>query len=124
LFLKYIKRHYYDWGGKRKCSRFKAVIFGAPQLTSRSHNQLLIKYEQNINWYKYEADVGPELVRTLRNCASTVGLFFLFSGQIWLSGATFETLKSINYGNYIPGHKYNLWSSGEKEHIDLSLGRI
>jgi hypothetical protein len=76
LFLKYIKRHYYDWGGIQKCSRFKAVIFGAPQLTSRSHNQLLIKYEQNINWYKYEADVGPELVRTLKNTASTVCLFF------------------------------------------------
>lgn len=123
LFLKYIKRHYYDWGGIQKCSRFKAVIFGAPQLTSRSHNQLLIKYEQNINWYKYEADVGPELVRTLKNTASTVCLFFLFSGQIWLSGAAFATLKSINYGNYIPGNKYNLWSSGEKEPYRFIFGK-
>jgi triacylglycerol esterase/lipase EstA (alpha/beta hydrolase family) len=56
IFLQYVKRHLYNWGLKEKASRFKAVIFAAPQLLTRSNNQLLINYEDNINWYKYGAD--------------------------------------------------------------------
>ena len=123
LFLKYVKKHYYDWGEKVKASRFKAVIFGAPQLTSRSNNQLLLNYEKNINWYKYEADVGPELVGTIKNAIGIWALFLLFGGQIGLSEAAFSTIKSVRYGNYIPGNKYNLWNNGVKEPYRYIFGK-
>ena len=123
LFLKYVKRHYYDWGLQQKARRFKAVIFGAPQLTSRSNNQLLINYESNINWYKYEADAGPELIQTIKNCGYLVVVALLFSGQIQLSSKAFELLLSVNYGNYIPGNKYNLWSNGEVEPYRYIIGK-
>ena len=122
LFLKYVKRHYYDWD-RQKASRFKAVIFGAPQLTSKSNNQLLVNYEQNINWYKYESDVGPELVKTIKNAVFLGSLSLLFSGHIFLSTSVFATIKSIQYGDYIPGNKYNLWSNGEKEPYRYIFGK-
>ena len=123
LFLKYVKKHYYDWGDQVKASRFKAVIFGAPQLTSRSNNQFLLNYENNINWYKYESDAGPELVGTIKNAIGIWAIFILFSGRIDLSAAAFATIQSVRYGNYIPGNKYNLWSNGEKEPYRYIFGK-
>ena len=66
MFLKYVKRYYYDWELKEKASRLKAVMFASPQLLTKSNNQLLINYENNINWYKYGSDFGPELIRALK----------------------------------------------------------
>ena len=123
LFLKYVKKHIYDWGEWFKATRFKAVIFGAPQLTTRSNNQLLINLESNINWYKYEADVGPELVNTIKNCVFVVGVFALFGGQISISETAFNIISSVSYGNYIPGNKYNLWSNGVTESYRYIFGK-
>lgn len=123
LFLKYVKRHYYDWNQEQKANRFKAVMFGAPQLTTRSGNQLLINYEKNINWYKYESDVGPELVRTIKNAGFLITVTILFSGQIQLSTLAFEALLSVNYGDYIPGNKYHLWNNGETEEYRYIIGK-
>ena len=123
LFLKYVKKHYYDWGDKVKASRFKAVIFGAPQLTSKSNNQFLLNYEKNINWYKYESDVGPELVGTIKNTVGLWAIYIIFRGRIELSAAAVATLKSVRYGKYIPGNKYNLWSNGEKEPYRYIFGK-
>ena len=114
LFLKYVYKHYYYWD-TQKASRFKAVMFGAPQLTTRSNNRLLRQYEQNINWYKYESDPGPELVRTLKNCIVIGGILFTFFGHIEMTQVAYEILLSVSYGHYIPGNKYHLWSNGGRE---------
>ena len=37
LFLKYVKKHYYDWEDGVKAKRFKAVMFGAPRLITQKY---------------------------------------------------------------------------------------
>jgi len=98
-------------------------MFGAPQLTSRSNNQLLLNYENNINWYKYESDVGPELVGTIKNAVGLWAILILFQGQIELSAVAFGIIQSVKYGNYIPGNKYHLWNNGGKEPYRYILGK-
>ena len=66
IFLKYVKRHYYDWGQQYKARKFKAVMFGAPQLVSRSNNKKLLQFEKNINWYKYENAPFPEIISSFK----------------------------------------------------------
>lgn len=123
LFLKYVKRHYYDWGEQQKASKFKAVMFSAPQLTTRSNNQLLVNYENNINWYKYESEFGAELVRTIKNAGFLGAIALFFGGQIALSQAAFDIIQSIHYGDYIPGNKYYLWNGGGKEDYRYIFGK-
>ena len=53
LFLRYVYYHYYSWDLKDKAKKFKAVMFGAPQLLSRPNDQVLKNQEYCINWYKY-----------------------------------------------------------------------
>ena len=36
LYLKCVKYHYFNWGQSSKASRFKAVLFDAPALTTRA----------------------------------------------------------------------------------------
>ena len=98
-------------------------MFGATQLTTRSGNKLLINYEKNINQYKYESDVGPELVGTIKNAEFLSIMILLFSGQIHLSSFAFQTLLSINYGDYIPDNKYHLWNNGETEEYRYIIGK-
>ena len=114
LFLKYVKRHYYEWGQKAKASRFKAVMFGAPQLITQSSIQLLRDHEQNINWYKYQDDMGPELIRTVKNSVSLFCLINIF--PLSLAQNSYNNVRKSSYGDYIPnGYKYHLLADGRKE---------
>ena len=122
VFLKYVKRHYYDWGDKQKASRFKAVMFGAPQLITKTHEPLLLNYEKNINWYKHEHDPVPELVRTIKGCILFAAIGSILSGQFYLSAAAFTILKGVRYGDYVPGNKYYLWANGETEEYNYRFG--
>lgn len=119
LFLKYVHKHYYNWQEPKKAHKFKAVIFGAPQLTSKSNSQLLINFEKNIAWYKYENDLGPELIRTAKGCC-----FFHICPLLGDIGqAVCEKLLPANYGDYIPGNKYNLWFTGITEPYTYIFGK-
>jgi len=115
MFLKYVKRYYYDWKLKEKASRFKAVMFAAPQLLTRSNNQLLVNYENNINWYKYGSDFGPELIRTLKGANHIVTILLLFWAQINITQTALDLIQGISYGDYIPGNRYHLLSNGVRE---------
>lgn len=115
IFLKYVKRHYYDWGLGEKAERFKAVMFGAPQLISRSNNELLVNHEDNIHWYKYESDIVPEIIKTVKSIISIRLSYFLFRDAFCLTDLILEAFKLLSIGHYIPGHKYHLWVTGEKE---------
>ena len=115
LFLKYVKRHYYNWNQKGKASRFKAALFGAPQLISwRPNDAILIGASSNINWYKYKNDPIPEIVKTLKNCLYRSVALFRLMGLTPISDIAFTTLKSVHYGNYIPGYRYHLSEDGTK----------
>ena len=118
LFLKYSYKHFFNWGQFLKAYRFKAVIFGAPQLVTRSSNYFLTRRENSINWYKYENDPIPELIRLIKNSNSY--RLFMISNIIFsrLTGITlkaYNIVKKVNYGHYIPGHYYHLLSNGVKK---------
>ena len=114
IFLKYVKRHYYDWGQQYKAKKFKAVMFGAPQLVSRSNNQKLLQFEKNINWYKYENDPFPEIISTFKKTSLPVVINLLFKSYLWISKSTLTTVHSVVYGNHIPGNRYKLHKDGKK----------
>lgn len=116
LFLKYVYKHYYDWGDGQKSERFKAVLFGTPQLMTRSNNQFLVNHEDNINWYKYESDIVPEIIFTIKGFISVSNCFLMFGGIFsQLTSTILNSIKSVSYGNYIPGNKYFLWYTGVTE---------
>ena len=119
LFLKYVKKHFFNWGQKMKAYRFKAVIFGAPQLITRSNNQFLIQRENSINWYKYENDLVPELISTVKKSFSLKALMFLlkyaYQRNVQVTTKAYNAVKDASYGFYIPGHKYHLLRNGIKK---------
>lgn len=115
LYLKYVKRHYYDWGQKEKARNFKAVMFGAPQLITKTSEPMLLLYEiMSINWYKYNNDCVPEIIHTLTSIPYYL-IFSYFSGFFSITKYTYDILKTVSYGYYIPGHRYLLLDNGKKE---------
>lgn len=124
LFLIYVKRHYYDWNQKEKASKFKVAMFGAPQLISGPPNdELLVDAMSNINWYKYEKDVIPEIVRTLKNCIYKAVIVFRIMTLDVLSNIGLTALKKVHYGNYIPGYRYHLTEDGKKTWYVYKFGQ-
>ena len=89
LFLKYVYKHYYDWGDGQKSERFKAVLFGTPQLMTRSDNQFLVNHEDNINWYKYESDIVPEIIFMMKSFISITNCF-LFVGGLFFQNNSYS----------------------------------
>ena len=100
LYLIYIKRHIIDWGEIIKSSRFKAVLFGLPALTTKSGKSVLVKHDDYVNWYIYgtdwipciiNKDQGSILFQTLTQLFSSFGIrlscfvfikSWLFEGKI------------------------------------------
>lgn len=119
LFLKYVKKHYYDWGLKNKACNFKAVMFGAPQLVSETTNKFLKQQENYINYYKYENDLGPELIRTVRRSwileKSLSVLSWINIDLFKVPNSVYQTICKVSYGDYIPGNKYHLLKNGQKK---------
>ena len=115
LFLKYVKRYMIDLNQAEKAEKFKGVMFGAPQLTTKSSYQYLIKKEDNIVWIKYESDCGPELVKTLKSLVTTAGFIGSLKISLFISLGAFVAIKSVSYGDYIPGRKYKLKKDGKKQ---------
>lgn len=102
--------------------RFKAVIFGAPRLITKSNNPFLVQLEKNINWYKYEDDLVPNIINTVKRSRSFTILMFLLKNSFLKNNIYFEiaenaynTVKSVSYGDYIPGNKYYLTKWGQRK---------
>ena len=115
LFLLYFKRHFYDWGQKSKAMMFKAVMFGAPQLITKSNNLFLYINEiMSIKWYKYHNDCIPEIIHTIKTSPFS-SIVYLFGPFLPITIKAYETVKTVSYGYYIPGTKIHLLPNGKKE---------
>lgn len=122
LFLRYVYYHYYSWDLKDKAKKFKAVMFGAPQLLSRPNDQVLKNQEYCINWYKYGRDAVTELISRVKSSRVLKAFMFLFKPLVHKKNLPFvnilpnayDRVKKARYGNYIPGNAYHLSSDGSK----------
>ena len=66
LYLKYVKYHYFNWGQSTKSSRFKAVLFDAPALTTKSNNPLIASFDNYLHWYKYGSNPIPFIISRVK----------------------------------------------------------
>lgn len=121
LYLLYIKRHLEDWGQKNKVSRFKAVLFAAPALITRSGKENLANFDNYVHWFKYGRDCIPFIIGRVKS-----SLLFEIMSQILssltfgISKEAFNKVQTVNYGYYHPGQKYHL-INGEKKDYQLDF---
>ena len=109
LYLLFVKRHLEDWGQKNKASRFKAVLFAAPALTTRSEKENLVKFDSYVNWYKYGRDGIPFIISEAKRSPKFEALSNIFEVLgIHITKKAYNIVKKVHYGNYFPGHKYLL----------------
>ena len=108
LYLIYVKKHL-DWELKDKASKFKAVLFGTPALTTRSGKKYLENLDDYVNFFVYRFDCipsiintikGSELYRTISDVLDPIG--------IKLAKKAYNIIQKVSYGDYYPGHKYIL----------------
>lgn len=114
LYLKYVYYHIFNWGQRVKASRFKAVLFGAPALTTKSDNGFLTTFDDYINWYKYGSDPVPFIISKVKGSVLFEILSNLFSSLgITITKKAYNIIQTVNYGSYHPGKRYHL-INGEK----------
>jgi len=116
LYLLYVKRHLEDWGQKNKASRFKAVLFSAPALTTRSEKENLVKFDNYVHWYVYGRDGIPFIIYEVKHSLKFEALSNLFGTLIYISKDAYNTVKKVNYGYYYPGHRYILIKGEKKDY--------
>jgi len=114
LYLKYVYYHLLEWGQSNKAFRFKADLFAAPALTTKSNNPLLSPFDQYVNWFKYGSDPIPFIISKVKNSP----LFLILNNLLSCLGIkihekAYNIIKTVSYGNYHPGKKYHL-KNGEK----------
>jgi hypothetical protein len=138
LYLLYVKRHLEDWNEQSKASRFKAVLFGTPALTTKSSKENLANFDNYVNWYKYGRDGIPFIIGIVQGSLLFDILTRILADnliyQIKITRKAYEIVQNVNYGYYHPGHKYHLIkgkkidyapelsgidSEAIKDHIDL-----
>jgi len=113
LFLKYVKYHY-DWGLIPKAFNFKAVLFAAPALTTKTNKIMLSYHDDYVHWFKYGRDPVPFIIPEVKNSYFFNILDVLFSSlRIKITNKAYKTIKNVNYGSYHPGKKY-LLKNGKK----------
>ena len=117
LYLLYVKRHLEDWGQKAKASRFKAVLFATPALTTKSGRENLANFDNYVHWYKYERDFVPYIVSTVKNSLNFLILSLLLSALgMRIVKEAYLTIKTVSYGYHHPGHRYQLKDGEIKEY--------
>jgi len=114
LYLLYVKRHLEDWGQKNMASRFKAVLFSAPGLTTRSEKENLVKFDNYVHWYVYGRDGIPFIIYEVKHSPKLEALSNLLGTLIYISKDAYNTLQKVNYGYYDPGHRYILIKEEKK----------
>ena len=121
MYLIYIKRHIIDWGEIINSSRFKAVLFGLPALTTKSGKSVLVKHDDYVNWYIYGTDWIPCIINKDQGSILFQTLTQLFSSfGIRITEYAYSIVQKVSYGYYYPGHKYLLLSEDvEKQPISI-----
>ena len=115
LYLIYVKRHSEDWGAKYKASRFKAVLFATPALTTRSGKENVANFDNYVHWYKYGRDGVPFIIAKVKNSLMFEILSCLFkSVGINIVKNAYNTIQTVNYGYHHPGHKYYLYNEQKR----------
>ena len=121
LYLLYVKRHLEDWGQKNKASRFKAVLFSAPALTTRSERENIANFDNYVHWYKYGGDCVPFIIGKVKNSLAFFILSKLFSSLgIRIAEKAYMITQGVSYGFHHPGHKYHL-KNGKKKDFTFDL---
>ena len=117
LYLLYVKRHLEDWGQKNKASRFKAVLFATPALTTRSERENIANFDNYVHWYKYNTDCVPFIIHKVKNSFLFFLLSKLFSSLgIKIVEEAYNTVQGVSYGYHHPGHKYHIIFSNKKDY--------
>lgn len=115
LYLLYVKRHLEDWDEKNKASRFKAVLFGTPALTTMSGKENLANFDNYVHWYKYGRDGIPFIIGKVKNSLLFEIISELFKSiGINIVREAYDIVQTVSYGYHHPGQKY-LLSNGEKK---------
>ena len=118
LYLLYVKRHLEDWGQKNKASRFKAILFSAPALTTKSDKENVANFDNYVHWYKYGRDCIPFIIGHVKGSLLYSILSRIFDSiSIGISSKAYNIVKTVNYGYYHPGQKYHL-KNGKKKTIN------
>lgn len=113
LFLKFVK--YLDVS---KYSRSKAVLFGAPALTTKSNNEFVAMFDDYIHWYKYESDPVPFIISKVKDSVLFEILSNLFSSLgITITKKAYNIIQTVSYGSYHPGKRYHLISGEKRDYL-------
>lgn len=90
--------------------KMKLVMFGAPKLISSSTNPTVKNFGDNVYWYKYNSDIGNEIVSIFKGPAGTINKIFKStkSKDAELISNLISTLSDVHYGEYAWGKKCRL----------------
>ena len=109
LYLLYVKRHLEGWGQKNKASRFKAALFSAPALTTKSEKENIANFDIYVNWYKYCGDCFLFIIDKAKNYLIFFILSKIFSSMgFTITEEVYTKVQEVSYGQHHPGHKYHL----------------
>ena len=121
LYLLYVKKYLVDLGLKNMASRFKAVLFAAPALTTKSGKEYLANFDNYVHWYKYGKDCIPFIISRVKGSLLFEIMSQLFSFVTFgITKKAYKKVQQVNYGDYHPGQKY-LLKDGEKEDYQLEF---
>jgi hypothetical protein len=100
LYLLYVKKYLVDLGLKNMASRFKAVLFAAPALTTKSGKEYLANFDNYVHWYKYGKDCIPFIISRVKG-----SLLFEIMSQLF---------SFVTFGIYLkrPIKKFNKLTMG------------
>ena len=122
LYLKYVYNHMFKWGQLDKAFRFKADLFGAPALTTKSEDPFVLFFDDYVHWFKYGSDPIPFIISKAKSSL----LFEILNNLMTSLGITIHKrayliIQTVSYGNYYPGIKYQL-KNGEKSFYFFDIG--
>jgi len=117
LYLKYVKYHIFDWAQEAKASRFKAVLFGTPALTTYTNKKFLVPFDDYIHWYIYGTDPIPFIISEVKGSPTFFVLSKLLSSVgITITEKAYNIIQTVSYGNYHPGKRYHLFFNQKKDY--------
>ena len=117
LYLLYVKRHLEDWGQVEKASRFKAVLFTAPALTTKSGKEYVANFDNFVHWYRYGRDGIPFIIGKVKN-SNLFDILSILLKQIGLhiARSAYNTVQNVSYGYHHPGHMFLLNNGIKREY--------
>lgn len=111
LFLSLAKKHYKNTTDGIKGTSFKGVLFGSPLYITQTQDESLKDLEKNIEYYEYEGDGVPSLVKFVKaafTLQDIVRQLLKIFGIIDIPVDVYKTVKDVPYGDYYPGNYFIL----------------